>query len=142
CGAAAHRAARLECVGRTAGAASRARLRHVADAGGAAARRAARLEAARGRAARRERAVGAAALVALLADSAIDRPVAAERGERDRDEVPVARLRPARTDGIAADFAAGRRAAVLALPDGCLARVAPHGAVPGEAERVARGQAV
>src|SRR5204863_7775347 len=89
CRAAAHRAARPECIGRTVGAAPRARLRHVADAGGAAAGRAARLEVAGGRAARRERAVGAAALVAVLADGAVDRVVAAERRERDRHEVPV-----------------------------------------------------
>src|SRR4029077_18261674 len=62
--------------------------------------------------------------------------VAAERGEGDLHEVPVARLRARGVPRIAARTAARRRAAVLALADGGLAGVAPYRAVPGEAQAV------
>src|SRR4029077_19589144 len=72
----------------------------------------------------------------------VDHTVAAERGEGHLHEVPVARRRARGVPRIAARAAARRRPARLPLTDRRLAGVAAHGAVPGEAERVAHARPV
>src|SRR5439155_5815438 len=123
-------AGRFLRVGRAGGGRTAADLREVTFVGRAATRRARRQELAVRAAAHAAR----DARVAVLARRRFDRAVTAERGEADGDEVSVARLRAARVPGIAADGAAGRRAARLAEPHRRLARVAPHRTAPREAE--------